>query len=209
MKKILSTLLAASLMLLGTQAFAQGSINAGYLNSTQSFKNSDSVNSNGAYVGASYNIAIAGGFGVAPGIYYSLIANNKGTAAEILGIPVSGSTKFREHAINVPVYLNWGTDLARDSRFFVYAGPTVQYGLSSKTKGSVGVGSYAADGIYDNYKDGDQNPFNVYLGGGIGITVAGIQVSVGYDYGMMNLYKGDDAVQSKRSNIKIGVGFAF
>ena len=61
----------------------------------------------------------------------------------------------------------------------------------------------------DNYKDGDQNPFNVYLGGGIGITVAGIQVSVGYDYGMMNLYKGDDATQSKRSNIKIGVGFAF
>lgn len=53
MKKILSTLLAASLMLLGTQAFAQGSLNAGYLNSTQSFKNSDSVNSNGAYVGAS------------------------------------------------------------------------------------------------------------------------------------------------------------
>ena len=78
MKKILSTLLAASLMLLGTQASAQGSINAGYLNSTQSFKNSDSVNSNGAYVGASYNIGIAGGFGVAPGIYYSLIANNKG-----------------------------------------------------------------------------------------------------------------------------------
>jgi len=26
---------------------------------------------------------------------------------------------------------------------------------------------------------------------------------------MMNLYKGDDATQSKRSNIKIGVGFAF
>ena len=209
MKKILSTLLAASLMLLGTQAFAQGSINAGYLNSTQSFQNSDGVNSNGAYVGASYNIGIAGGFGIAPGIYYSLIANNKDAAATVLGIPISGSTKFREHAINVPVYLNWGTDLARDSRFFVYAGPTIQYGLSSKTKIAGGVGSITADKTYDNYKDSNLNPFNVYLGGGIGITVAGIQVSVGYDYGMMNLYKGDDAVQSKRSNIKIGVGFAF
>ena len=209
MKKIFSTLLAASLMLIGTQAFAQGSINAGYLNSTQSFQKGDSENSNGAYVGASYNIGIAGGLGIAPGIYYSLIANSKGTAASVLGIPVSGSTKFREHAINVPVYLNWGTDLARDSRFFVYAGPTLQYGLSSKTKGAVSVGSSGADSTFDNYKDGNQNPFNVYLGGGIGITVAGIQVSVGYDYGMMNLYKGDNAVQSKRSNIKIGVGFAF
>ena len=209
MKKILSTLLAASLMLLGTQAFAQGSINAGYLNSTQSFKNSDSVNSNGAYVGASYNIGIAGGFGVAPGIYYSLIANNKASSGSIFGVDVSGSSKFREHAINVPVYLNWGTDLARDSRFFVYAGPTVQYGVSSKTKVAGGVGSVTADKTFDNYKDSNLNPFNVYLGGGIGITVAGIQVSVGYDYGMMNLYKGDDATQSKRSNIKIGVGFAF
>lgn len=209
MKKILSTLLAASLMLVGTQAFAQGSINAGYLNSTQSFKNSDSVNSNGAYVGASYNIAIAGGFGVAPGIYYSLIANNKASAGSIFGVDVSGSSKFREHAINVPVYLNWGTDLARDSRFFVYAGPTLQYGLSSKTKVAGGVGSVTADKTFDNYKDSNLNPFNVYLGGGIGITVAGIQVTVGYDYGMMNLYKGDDATQSKRSNIKIGVGFAF
>lgn len=209
MKKILSTLLAASLMLLGTQAFAQGSINAGYLNSTQSFKNSDSVNSNGAYVGASYNIGIAGGFGIAPGIYYSLIASNKASAASFFGVDVSESTHFREHAVNVPVYLNWGTDLTRDSRFFVYAGPTLQYGLSSKTKVAGGIGSITADHTYDNYKDWNQNPFNVYLGGGIGITVAGIQVSVGYDYGMMNLYKGDDATQSKRSNIKIGVGFAF
>jgi hypothetical protein len=67
------------------------------------------------------------------------------------------------------------------------------------------------DSTFDNYDNDllEQNRFNVYLGGGIGITVAGIQVSVGYDYGMMNLYKGDDATQSKRSNIKIGVGFAF
>ena len=72
MKKIFTTLLAASLMLLGTQAFAQMSVNAGYLNSTQSFSesNSKSINSNGAYAGVSFNLPISGGLAVAPGVYY-------------------------------------------------------------------------------------------------------------------------------------------
>ncbi len=216
MKKILSTLLAASLMLLGTQAFAQGSINAGYLNSTQSRENGKGINSNGVYVGASYNIGIVGGLGIAPGIYYSLIANRSSETGAILGITGTSDVRFREHAINVPVYLNWGTDLARDSRFFVFAGPTVQYGLSStlKSKGSItipGIGSLSDDSSFNYYDNAiaEQNRFNVYLGGGVGITVAGIQVTVGYDYGMMNLYEDDDDPKSHRSNIKIGVGFAF
>ena len=217
MKKILSTLFAASLMLLGTEAFAQFSVNAGYLNSTQSFKNEKSENSNGAYFGASYNIGIAGGFGIAPGVYYSLIADRRFESAGLFNWLVGTSdVRFREHAVNVPIYLNWGADLARDSRFFVYAGPTLQYGLSSKytSKTSLGiprVGTVVDDYTFNNYDNEllEQNRFNVYLGGGIGINVAGIQVTVGYDYGMMNLYKGDDATQSKRSNLKIGLGFAF
>ena len=43
MKKFLSTILAASLMLLGTTAFAQMSVNAGYINSTRTAKASKSA----------------------------------------------------------------------------------------------------------------------------------------------------------------------
>jgi hypothetical protein len=32
---------------------------------------------------------------------------------------------------------------------------------------------------------------------------------VGYDYGMMNLYKGDNAAKTHRSNLKLGLGFVF
>ena len=211
MKKFFSTLLAASLMLLGTQAFAQMSVNAGYLNSTQSFANSNtkSVNSNGAYAGVSFNIPLAGAVSVAPGVYYSMITNKSGGAGTILGIPASASSTFMEHAINVPVYFNYGLDLARDTNIFLYAGPTVQYGLSSTTKLAGGVGEISADRVYDNYKDADYNRLNVYLGGGIGFKVSKILVSVGYDYGMMNLYKGENATKTHRSNLKLGVGFAF
>ena len=209
MKRLISTLLTATLVLVGTQAFAQGSINAGYLNSTQSHQNADGVNSHGAFVGASYNIELAGGLGLAPGIYYSLIANKNAKGAKVLGVDISSDSKFREHAVNVPVYLNWGTDLGLDSRFFVFGGPTVQYGLSSKTKITGAVGSWSSDTTIDSYEDAGQNPLNVYLGGGLGIIAGGLQITVGYDYGMMNLYKGDNAEKSHRSNIKISVGRSF
>ena len=209
MKKIISTLLAASLMLLGTQAFAQMSFNAGYLNSTKTIKGAESENSNGAYAGFTYNIPVAGGLAFAPGIYYSLLAG-KQTLLDA-GTVASAKDTFTEHAVNVPLLLNWGMDLARDSRFFVFAGPTVQYGLSSKVK--TDVSSFLGDGssTYDNYNNryNNLNRFNVYAGGGIGMQAGAFLVTVGYDYGLMNLSTAENASEIHRSNLKIGVGFAF
>ena len=211
MKKFFSTLLAASLMLIGTQAFAQTSVNAGYLNSSQSFSesNSKSINSNGAYAGISFNIPLAGGFGIAPGLYYSMITNKDSSSGTILGIPVSASSTFTEHAVNVPLYLNYNLNLASDSNFFIFAGPTAQYGIASSTKLTGGVGDNSAEKKYDNYDNENYNRFNVYLGGGVGFQVSAIQITVGYDYGLMNLYKGENATNTHRSNLKLGLGFVF
>ena len=205
MKKIFSTLLVASLMLLGTNAFAQMSVNAGYLNSTLA-TNNNSDNANGAYAGVSFNIPVAGGLAVAPGVYYSMLTS-KETAA--LGSIASGSGTFMEHALNVPVLLNYGIDLARDTRFFVSGGPTVQYGLASTVKYEGNVLGVSGSSTVNNYDNQNFNRLNVYLGGGVGFTVAGIQIHVGYDYGMLNQYKGDNATPCHRSNLKIGAGFAF
>ena len=197
MKKIFSTLLAASLMLLGTQVFAQTTFNVGYLNSTLATKNTSS-GSNGAFAGVSFNIPVSGGLGVAPGIYYSALFSKN---TELFGF---GTGTFQEHALNVPVYLNYAFALASDTKFFIFGGPTAQYGLMSKVKHEVGN----VNATVDNYKDSDFNRFNVYLGGGVGFQAGPFQVTAGYDYGMMNQYKNTD-VTCRRSNIKIGVGFAF
>ena len=197
------------MMLLGTQAFAQTTVNAGYLNSTQSFSGSDSVNSNGAYAGVSFNIPIAGGLGIAPGVYYSMITNKDGVSASFFNIPVGASSTFTEHAVNVPLYLNYGISLASDTNVYFYAGPTAQYGLASTTKLAGSVGESGGSKKYNNYDNDNYNRFNVYLGGGIGFKVSAFQFTVGYDYGMMNLYKGDNAATSHRSNIKLGIGYAF
>jgi len=208
MKKFISTLLAASLMLLGTQAFAQMSVNAGYLNSTLKTANASS-NANGAYAGVSFNIPIAGGLAVAPGIYYSMLASKSGDAASIFGVTISSSSTFMEHAVNVPVYLNYGIDLARDTKVFLFGGPTLQYGLASTVKYDESVGSASGSHTYNNYSNENFNRMNVYLGGGMGFKVSALQIIVGYDYGMMNQYKGDNATKCHRSNLKLGVGFEF
>lgn len=205
MKKVFSILLAASLMLLGTQAFAQMSVNAGYLNSTLKTSNT-SDNANGAYAGVSFNIPIAGGLAVAPGVYYSLLTS-KETAS--LGSVFTGSGTFTEHAVNVPVYLNYGIDLARDTKVFLFGGPTVQYGLASQVKYDANVAGVSGSKTFNNYDSDDFNRLNVYLGGGLGFQVSALQITVGYDYGMMNQYKGDNAPQCHRSNLKLGVGFVF
>ena len=209
MKKIFSTLLAATLMLVGTNVFAQMSLNAGYLNSTETVKgNSNSVNSHGAFAGVSFNIPIAGGLGIAPGVYYSMITNKDTASGSILGISLSGAKTFMEHAINAPVYLNYGLELSRDAKFFVFGGPTVQYGLASTYKVEGSAGGVGGQSTINNYDNENYNRLNVYVGGGVGFQAGAIQVTAGYDYGMTDLNKSDN-VEAHRSNIKIGVGFVF
>ena len=205
MKKFFSTLLAATLMLLGTQAFAQMSVNGGYLNSTLKTSNS-SDNANGAYAGVSFNVPVAGGLAIAPGVYYSMLTS-KETAS--LGSIFSGSGTFMEHAINVPVYLNYGIELARDTKVFLFGGPTLQYGLSSTVKYDANVAGVSGSKTFNNYDNENFNRMNVYLGGGMGFQISALQITVGYDYGMMNQYKGDNATKCHRSNLKLGVGFVF
>ena len=205
MKKIVTIALAAIMMLAGTNAFAQLSVGAGYLNSTlnKSYNGTalDPETSNGFYVGGSYNIHLVKGLGVAPGIYYSMLAGKSKTTYG--GFTLADHT-FTEHAINVPVNFNYGIDL-RDVKFLVFAGPTFQYALSSQYKGQV----LGVDHVVDSFKDMNHSPFNIYLGGGLGAELAEkLQITVGFDYGLMNISKADKTV-AHRYNIKLGVAYLF
>ena len=107
------------------------------------------------------------------------------------------------------MYLNYAIGLNRDTNFFVFGGPTLQYGLSSKVKYDANVAGISGSTTANNYDNDNYNRMNVYLGGGIGINAGAFKVTVGYDYGMMNQIKGDNATPAHRSNIKIGLGFNF
>ena len=219
MKKIIAAVFAAALMLAGTNAFAQISVGAGYINSNLSGQYNgnkiDPQNTNGFYVGGSYNVGVASGLSVAPGVYFSMLAKVTEDGASLnlggLGtIAQNAKSTFTEMAVNVPVMANYAYELTRDAKVFAFAGPTFQFGLSSQVK-TDNSGVLSNTNI-TNYYDSDSpyyNRFNIYVGGGIGAQFGKIIVNVGYNYGLMNLYAGStDNTNYHRANLTIGVSYA-
>lgn len=218
MKKIITILAASVMMLSASNAFAQIAVGAGYLNATDKItydKESSSTGSNGFYAGFSYNIPLAGGLAVAPGIYYSFLTNTEKASAGNKYVSGSGKATTNEHFLNIPVNFNFGFDLAPDMTAFIFAGPTLQYGISSKTKadGALDIlGVTISDGsTVDNYDDKfHYGKTNVLLGGGIGMNLMdAFQITVGYDYGLINLYTGDGETKRNKSYVKVGVAYLF
>lgn len=221
MKKIYALVLTAALLLAGTRANAQLMLGAGYLNSAETLTNTSSNNAekadlNGFYAGVTYNIPIAAGLGLAPGVYASMLFGQTASSYNGSFLSASSSNKYNEMAINAPVNLTFSYKVNRDFKVFAYAGPVFQYGLSSKNtvdgKASIGGITFSSDTptVIDNYNgdNASRNPFNIYLGGGAGIQAGSLQVILGYDHSMTNITKLSNYKQS-RSQIKVGVGLAF
>ena len=234
MKKLFAIVFSAAALLMGTQAYAQLSFGAGWLNSTETTKYSsgdpdDKTNLNGLYVGGQYNLNVVAGLGVAPGVYFSTLFDRRNNSEAIYGTFKNERETYREFAFNVPVNLNYTFEFGRDFNLFVYAGPVFQIAFSSKGsyEASAGAGTFVqSTGKYTlNYFNGKvygpenkeldtlheggiSNPFNIYLGGGVGIQAGDIQVIVGYDHSMLNFAKVKGWTTS-RSQIKVGVGFSF
>ncbi len=211
MKRILTTILAASMMLSGVAAIAQTSIGVGYLNSTDKTKSGSTTSSTGLsgfYVGGSYNINLSGALNVAPGVYYSLLT--KSDADNYFGV-ASTSVDVTEHYLSVPVMFNTGITLADGIVGSVYAGPTLAYGLASNTKVKGSVAGFSSGTTIHNYDD-DYNygRFDIMLGCGIAVDVHNIvRFKIGYDYGLLNRYTGDADITRHRSQFGIGVAYLF
>jgi hypothetical protein len=220
MKKIFATLLAASLMFAATDAFAQLSAGLGYINTTEKSvytpDNGDPVTStrplNGFYVGADYNIPVpaVSGLSVEPGLYASMLFGKQDVEElKVLTLVIypGGTYKYSDIALNVPIKAKYSIDLSGDTKVFVFAGPTFSYALSNKTQyATTGSSDYSTT---DNLKgnSASRNPFNIYLGGGLGFQVSQILINVGYDFSLLN-YSTADKTNLSRPLLRIGVSYA-
>lgn len=212
MKKILCSLFAASMMLLGTSAFAQVSVGAGYVNSKYSLKSSStsytSDPANGFYAGLEYSVPVGEVFGLSAGVNYEYLMSKNYNVGGISG-------DLKEQYINVPVRLNVGFHLGDDARVFIFGGPTFNYALAGQVDLGVKVGSFEVGGKYDMYKDGNYNRFDVMVGGGVGLDLMErFRVTAGYDFGMFNkLPKASDGSEPSskltRNQLHAGIAFLF
>ena len=205
-KNLLYRIIAAAVMMtIATNSFAQMQVGAGFLHSNESIsmKGTDlgDIGTNGAYAGFSYNLPVAGTFGIAPGLYYSLLMSNESTSV----VGVNLGSKTREHYVNVPVYFNFGFNLGESSKLFIFAGPTAQFGIASSSELSVG----ASSGKFDRFKDGNLSRTNVLVGGGLGLNISKIQITLGYDQGLFNLDTADDGTKIIKSYAKAGIAYLF
>ncbi len=214
MKRIILTL--ALVAAAATSAMAQFSVGAGYLNQTakttttvSSTSSSNSVTSQGFYLGADAAYSLGYGLSVVPGIWYGYLTNNN--ANGVAGI-ASTSAKTNSHYIAVPVNVKYGIGLGEMLNAFVYAGPQFELGIASKTTTTVGALGTSSSSTLDNYGDnGSLNRFNISLGAGVGVDVAEmIRVNFGYHYGLLNMYKGSsDNVKVNNSYWSVGAAFLF
>ncbi len=218
MRKIIFAAAAAALMFFSIDASAQLSIGAGFAKSDlkekadiSSIKQENISKANGLYVGADYTFRFKHGLGFTPGLEW-VFAGDKDL--QELGIgKIEAESKFKEHYINVPLEVNWGIDV-KVMRFFVFAGPTLSFNVSSraKVKGSAfgsetGKTKIDTKDFFENI-GGKYGTFDLMFGVGAGIDVANrVRVKFGYDWGMLN--RGNSDVKLHRQQLQLGVAYLF
>ena len=200
MKKILA--LVAAVMLLGGTAMAQASFGVGYVNPTH-ISLSDS-NLNGLYAGLDYNIHFSENFGVAPGVYATYATKSQ----ESTGVLGSGKITLTEAYVGVPINLNYSFKLAPDFAIVLYAGPTISYGVMSKSKGDIKILGISASGDGDLYENTNYKPLDVLVGGGVAFDWAEtFRVSLGYNYGLLDRDSSNGTYN--RNYLHMGVAYLF
>lgn len=231
MKKILATILAATALFAGTNAYAQFSAGIGWINSTEITRYTngstpDRANLNGLYLGGQYNLEIVGNFGVAPGLYMGALFGQD----EVISKGVTFRGNYREVALNVPVNLNYAFELGSVVKLIIYAGPVFNLGLTSKTAIEVRedlpgfpqltTGKYTLDNFNGQLKDprgnkidwgnndAYRNRVNLLLGGGLGVQIGDFQIIFGYNHSVFN-YSRIDGENAGRSQFKLGLGISF
>lgn len=135
-----------------------------------------------------------------------------------------------EHYLDIPVRLKLAMDVMPNLRAFVYAGPTMDFGLSSKLQYRTKVADNQMGKLTYNYytnktKDstipgfsGDTpksayRRFDMQMGFALGVEIYDIAVvKLGFDWGLINKNKSRaiaDYLATYRNNFTLGLGVRF
>ena len=213
MKKIYFILVAA-VMFIAADAKAQFGVGVGYnlLNTTTTIADESEDDSlNGFYIEATYGFNLLNGnwgtLGIEPGLRYTFGGETE--HEEIFGIKTRAS--FTEHYLDIPVHVKYGIEIIPSAlNIHAFAGPVFSVGLASTLKATAGDTTVKTN----NYEDSDYGRFDLKIGVGAGVTIAErVNVKVGYNFGMLNRYTGEQVKDFKyktnTSVFYVGAGFNF
>ena len=223
MKKVFKAALVAAMVLVSVGASAQIGINVGYVNTNRDMSSDGRsidvsdvlVNpSNGLLIGVAGDLAIQGDLGISWGLNYTYSFGSK-TLAEAMGM--SAKLKSNDHYLDIPVRLTYSFPLSNDLKLLAFAGPKFAYAIAGSTKVDVNGLPEGAEidenEAMDHYGKKDEalfKPFDIKVGGGLGLQYGKYNLKAGYDFGLLNSANTDNKDYSFKSNqFYVTLGFMF
>lgn len=193
MKKILTIVAFAVVILLAEKANAQVTIHAGYQNASYDLKwnsegesGSESVNLGGVYAGATYDIDLGrASLYLTPGAELSYCSFKPS---------YEGAESLDQIDLRVRFWARWNKNLSEEMVFGVFAGPALNFGLSGK--------------VYDS-NNGGLKKVDLGITFGAQLRYNRIGFEVGYNLGLLNRtpseYSGDESIKFK--TLLVGLNF--
>ena len=113
---------------------------------------------------------------------------------------------YRESAVLIPAYANYTfLQVNYDYQFFVFAGPTLEVGITSSLKSD----GNTAINLYSSSNPG-QNRVNLWLGAGIGLDIyRSVLLKVGYQRSMLNYARSAPGITIFRDLFTVGIQVTF
>ena len=177
MKKILSFVAVAAVMMFAGKANAQLTIHAGYQNTTTSVSGDGATitandGANGFYAGVDYNIGLGtANMGVAPGAMFSYHKDMMD--------------------LRIPVMFNWSESISNDMTAGVGVGPIFNIGL-------------AGDMYGDTW---EMKRFDIAVGANAWIGYKQARLEFGYSYGLLNRFSGTGDYKWTINKFYVGLGY--
>ena len=198
MKKTLIVLAFLAAFFVTEKAQAQLNIHVGYMPEffiTKAPDHDTSVFFHGINVGLGWEFELSQKLSLTAGAQYRMDLRDV-----VDGAPVSNIPQFlyreNQYLIDIPIILKYKLPVSEKFAFSPFAGPMLSYGIKGKTTKTYYGNSYAQ--VHYNWYDSNSFPdrpnrhFNLYAMAGVEIDILKFSISLGGQYGFLNLNKQAD-----------------
>lgn len=165
----------------------------------------------GFQAGVVADLALNENFSIIPELLFSQRGSKRKVTMTEEGISVIIKDDITLNYLQLPINAAYKFDMGLNSKFLVFAGPYLGYGLSAKEKAETttdGVSISASQDIKFGSKDDELKPIDYGVNLGIGYQFEKILFKLQYNLGLNNL-DNEKNYSMKNANFAVSAGYLF